>query len=71
MRAIITSKSELTLNLTQQFIFDILDDDQTILTSQVVEAIPSHAEAEIKNRLDAFVAEYQASQDIEIGTEIV
>jgi hypothetical protein len=71
MKAIITSKSELTLNLTQQFIFDIVDDDQAILTSQVVEAIPSHAEAEIKNKLDAFAAEYQVSQDIEIGTEIV
>lgn len=71
MKAIITSKSELTLNLTQQFIFDIVDGDIAILTSQVVEAIPSHAEAEIKNRLDAFVAEYQASQDIEIGMEIV
>lgn len=71
MKAIITSKSELTLNLTQQFIFDIVDGDNVVLSSQVVEAIPSHAEAEIKNHLDAFVAEYQASQSIEIGTEIV
>lgn len=71
MKAIITSKSELTLNLTQQFIFDIVDGDNVVLSSQVVEAIPSHAEAEIKNHLDAFVAEYEASQNIEIGTEIV
>jgi hypothetical protein len=52
-------------------VFDILDGDTPILTSQVVEAIPSNAEAEIKSRLDAFVAEYEVSQDIEVGTEIV
>jgi len=71
MKAIITSKSALTLNLTQHFVFDIVDDDIVILSSQVVEAIPSHAEAEIKNRLDAYIAEYEVSQNIEIGTEIV
>jgi hypothetical protein len=71
MKAIITSKSELTLNLTQHFVFDIVDGDTPILTSQVVEAVPSNAEAEIKSRLDAFVAEYEISQNIEIGMEIV
>ena len=70
MIAKITSKSELTLNLTQHFVFDILDGNTVILTSQVVEAIPSNAEAEIKSRLDAFVAEYEVSQDIEVGLEI-
>jgi hypothetical protein len=71
MKAIITSKSELTLNLTQHFVFDIVDGDTPILTSQVVEAVPSNAEAEIKSRLDAFVAEYEISQNIQIGMEIV
>jgi hypothetical protein len=70
MIAKITSKSELTLNLTQHFVFDILDGNTVILTSQVVEAVPSNAEAEIKNRLDAFAAEYEVSQDIEVGLEI-
>ena len=70
MIAKITSKSELTLNLTQHFVFDILDGNTAILTSQVVEAVPSNAEAEIKSHLDAFVAEYEVSESIEIGTEI-
>jgi len=71
MRAKITTKSELTLNLSQHFTFDILDDDgNTVLTSQTVECSPSNAVAEIAAKLQAYQAEYEKSQDLEVGMEI-
>jgi len=71
MKAIITQKSELTLNLNQHFTFDILDDDgNTVLTSQTVECSPSNAVAEIAAKLQAYQAEYEKSQDLEVGMEI-
>jgi len=71
MKAIITQKSELTLNLNQHFTFDILDDDgNTVLTSQTVECSPSNAVAEIAAKLQAYQAEYETSQDLEVGMEI-
>jgi len=71
MKAIITAKSELTLNLNQHFTFDILDDDgNTVLTSQTVECSPSNAVAEIAAKLQAYQAEYEKSQDLEVGMEI-
>jgi len=71
MKAKITQKSELTLNLNQHFTFDILDDDgNTVLTSQTVECSPSNAVAEIAAKLQAYQAEYEKSQDLEVGMEI-
>lgn len=71
MKAIITQKSELSLNLNQHFTFDILDDDgNTVLTSQTVECSPSNAVAEIAAKLQAYQAEYEKSQDLEVGMEI-
>lgn len=71
MKAIIRQKSGLTLNLTQHFTFDILDDDDTvILASQSIEAVPSNAVNEIKARVQAYQEEYQKSQDLPEGMEI-
>lgn len=71
MKAIITAKSELTLNLNQHFTFDILDDDgNTVLTSQTVECSPSNAVAEIAAKLQAYQQEYEKSEELEVGMEI-
>lgn len=71
MKAIITQKSELTLNLKQFFTFDIVGEDgKTILTSQAVESTPSQAVEDIKAKVKSFEEEYQISQNIPEGTEI-
>ncbi len=70
MKAIITQKSELDLNLQQSYSFDVLDGGEVILTSQEVRCSPSQAEDEIKSRLDAYSTEYELSKQIEEGTEI-
>lgn len=71
MKAKITQKSELTLNLTQHFIFDVLTDaGEAVLTSQAIECSPSNAVEEIKAKLESYQQEYTVSQDLEIGMEI-
>lgn len=71
MKAKITQKSELTLNLKQYFTFDILSDSgETILTSQAIECSPSTAVEEIKAKVQACAEEYETSQELEVGTEI-
>jgi len=71
MKAIIRQKSELTLNCTQHFIFDITDGDGTILlSSQTVECTPSNAVNEIRNKVQNFENEYQASEELAVGMEI-
>ena len=70
MKAIITQKSELDLNLQQSYTFDILNGDEVILTSQVVRCSPSQATDEIKAKVAAYEAEYQLSQQLEEGTEV-
>lgn len=72
MKATITDKSELTLQLTQHFTFDILDDEgQPLLTSQSIECSPSNAVNEIKAKIAAYQTEYELSAaQLEIGTEI-
>lgn len=71
MKAIIRQKSELTLNLTQHFIFDILSDDgEALLTSQSIECSPSTAITELTAKLNAYEDEYVKSQELPIGTEI-
>ena len=71
MKAIIRQKSELTLNCTQHFTFDITDGDGTILlSSQTVECSPSNAVNEIRNKVQNFENEYQVSEELEVGTEI-
>lgn len=71
MKAIITQKSELTLNLTQHFIFDVLTDGgEAVLISQSIECSPSNAVEEIKAKLESYQQEYTASQELEIGMEI-
>ena len=71
MKAIITQKSELTLNLNQHFTFDIVGDDgEQILTSQTIECSPSTAVQELTAKLNAYQEEYTKSQELEIGMEI-
>lgn len=71
MKAIITQKSELTLNLTQHFVFDVIsDDDVVLLSSQSVECSPSNAINEIKSKVALFAEEYETSEQLEVGTEI-
>lgn len=71
MKAKITQKSELTLNLRQYFTFDILSDTgETILTSQAIECSPSTAVEEIKAKVQAYADEYETSEQLEVGTEI-
>lgn len=71
MRAIITQKSALTMNLRQSFVFDIVDDDGTVLlASQTVECSPSTAVTEIKQKIQSYQEEYERSQELPEGTEI-
>lgn len=71
MKAIITQKSELTLNLRQYFTFDILSDTgEAILTSQAIECSPSTAVDEIRAKVQAYSDEYETSEQLEVGTEI-
>lgn len=71
MKVKITQKSELTLNLSQHYTFDILDDNgQAILTSQTIECSPSTAVNEIKAKVQAYQAEYETSEELTIGMEI-
>lgn len=70
MRAIITQKSELDLNLQQSYTFDILEGDEVILSSQAIRCSPSQAEDEIRAKVAAYEVEYQLSAQLEEGTEI-
>lgn len=72
MKARITQKSELTLELNQAVTFDVLTDDgETVLTSQTIEAQPSLLTDRIKEKLAAYQAEYDISQQLEVGEEII
>lgn len=71
MRAIITQKSEISLDLQQSVTFDVLADDGTvILSSQTVQASPSQVSQVIKDKLTAYQTEYELSQQLEVGAEI-
>ena len=71
MKAKITGKSELSLDLTQHFTFDILSDDgQLILASQSVKTSPSTAVQDIKAKVLAYQEEYEKSQELPEGMEI-
>lgn len=71
MRAKITSKSELTMNLRQSFVFDILNDaGDVLLSSQTVECSPSTAITEIKQKVQSYQEEYERSQELPEGLEI-
>lgn len=71
MKAIITAKSELRFSdLTREYTFNLVEGNETILSSQVVRERP----AEIVAKIEALVAEYQSvfedENDIDVGTEI-
>ena len=71
MKAKLTAKSALRLSdLSREYTFDIIEGDETILSSQVVNAKPS----EIVSKLEQIVAEYQAvfedENDLDVGDEI-
>jgi len=71
MKAIITAKSELRFSdLTREYTFDIIEGNETILSSQVITARPS----EIVSKLEQIVAEYQSvfedENDLDVGDEI-
>lgn len=70
MKARITQKSELDLNLQQSYTFDILEGDEVILSSQAIRCSPSQAADEIRAKVAAYEAEYQLSQQLEEGTEV-
>lgn len=71
MKAKITQKSELTLNLRQFFTFDVIADDGTaVLTSQTIECSPSTAVNDIQAKLQAYQEEYVKSAELEVGMEI-
>lgn len=70
MRARITQKSELDLNLQQSYTFDILEGDTIVLSSQAIRCSPSQATDEIKAKVAAYEVEYQLSAQLEEGTEI-
>lgn len=71
MKARITQKSGLSLNLKQSYTFDILGDDgEVLLPSQTIECSPSNCADEIRTKLTAYAEEYEKSQEIEEGTEI-
>lgn len=70
MKAVITQKSELTLNLSQHFTFDIVDGDTPILTSQTMECSPSTAVQELTAKLNAYQEEYTKSEELPVGMEI-
>ena len=70
MKAIITQKSELDLNLQQSYTFDILEGDEAILTNPTIRCSPSQAEDEIRAKVAAYETEYQLSAQLEEGTEI-
>lgn len=70
MKARITQKSELDLNLQQSYTFDILNGDEVILSSQAIRCSPSQAADEIRAKVAAYEAEYQLSEQLEEGTEI-
>lgn len=72
MKAIITQKSELEINLTKFYTFDIVDDDgSVILSSQVIQCRPSEATDSIKAKVAAFESEYEQDADIEVGSEVI
>jgi hypothetical protein len=65
MKARITDKSELSLNLKQHYTFDIIgDNEETVLGSQTIECSPSQAIVEITNKISEYQTEYELSQDI-------
>lgn len=71
MKAKITGKSELRFSdLTREYTFDVIEGDETVLTSQVITARPS----EVVSRLETIIAEYQAvyeyENDLDVGDEI-
>lgn len=71
MKARITDKSQLRLSdLTREYTFDIIEGNETILSSQVITAKPS----EIVSKLEQIVTEYQAvfedQNDLDVGDEI-
>jgi len=70
MKALITAKSELSLNLTKFYTFDVVSDGEVILSSQSVECRPSELQDVIKNKLDDFTVEYEKDLDIEVGQEV-
>lgn len=71
MKAKITAKSELRFSdLTREYTFDVIEGDETVLTSQVITARPS----EVVTRLETIISEYQAvyedENDLDVGDEI-
>lgn len=71
MKARIIDKSELRLSdLTREYTFDIIEGEETILSSQVIRERPS----EVTAKLEEIIAEYQTvfeyENDPEVGAEI-
>lgn len=71
MKAIVTGKSALRLSdLTREYTFDIVEDNEIILASQVITARPK----DISELLTNIIAEYQAvfedENDLDVGDEI-
>lgn len=69
MKAIIIEIGQITPLLTRAYKYNIVDGDTVLLADQSVDVKPSEAAAEIKLKLDAFIAEYEIDTP-EVGTEI-
>lgn len=71
MKAKITAKSELRLSdLTREYTFDIVDDDKSILTSQVITSRPSEVVGQIQNIVAEYQTVYEDTNDVEVGEEV-
>ena len=71
MKAIIKSASKISGVLTQDVVYDILLDDDTILVEgMTLTCMPSEVGLTIKNSLANFQAEYEVSLLVTEGLEI-
>lgn len=71
MKAKITAKSELRLSdLTREYTFDIVDDDKSILTSQVITSRPSEVVGQIQNIVAEYQTVFEDENDLDVGDEI-
>lgn len=71
MKARITAKSELRLsNLIREYTFDIIDGDETLLSSQVITARPSEVVVQLQQIVADYQAAYEDENDVEVGAEV-
>lgn len=70
MKAIITSVGEMGADLRQTIVYEIIKDNDEVLTEVTVTCMPSEAQMQIRQSLKNFVDEYEVSQQLTEGLEI-